>query len=194
MFSKGALKGDLSLKDFFALQSFKRDFAKLNPDYFKPDGSIVFCGPQGCGKTLSAVRYISNIVRAYPKCIVVSNIDLKNIPYLEYKGLKDLSYIPYNGILGTIIFIDEIQTQFSSLESKQVDPSIIAVISQQRKRRLHIVGTSQLFTRIAKPFREQINCVVDCDSVLGCIQRNRIIDFDRCAYDMNGNLTEQDHL
>ena len=171
---------------------YEKNFKNLHPDYFKPDGIIVFTGPQGSGKTLSAVRYVYNLTQMYPKCRVISNLHLNDIPYDPFLGFsKSLKTYPSNGEFGTIMLIDEIQTEFSSLESKNINPSTLAAISQQRKRRLHIVGTAQLWTRISKPFREQTSGAVDCDSILGGkIQRNRIIDFNRCAYDMNGNLTE----
>lgn len=188
-YSRYALKGDLSLKDIFRLWKFQKDFSDLHPDYFKPDGTLVFCGPQGSGKTLSAVKYVKTLTEFYPKAQVVSNMKLSFIDALPYPGLTKLTEMPSNGEFGTIVLIDEIQTEFSSLDSKQVSPSLLAAISQQRKRRFHIVGTSQLFTRISKAFREQISGAVDCSCVLGCIQRNRIIDFARCAYDINGNLT-----
>lgn len=190
-FSYDALKGKLTLKDFFALVRYDRQFFELHPDYFRPYGILIFTGPQGSGKTLSAVRYVSNLVAAYPKSIVVSNLHLNHIPYEPFLGFKKSIQTYKNGEFGMIMLIDEIQTEFSSLESKNVSPSTLAAISQQRKRRIHIVGTSQLWTRIAKPFREQTAGAVDCDSILGGkIQRNRIIDFNRCAYDINGNLTE----
>lgn len=190
MYSRYALKGDLSLRDTIALIRHNREFRKLHPDYFKPDGTIVFCGPQGSGKTLSAVRYVKILTEMYPKAKVISNLRLNFINSLPYTGLTNLKDYPSNGEFGTIVLIDEIQTEFSSLDSKNISPSALAMISQQRKRRYHIVGTSQLFTRISKAYREQISAAIDCDSFFGAIQRNRIIDFKRCAYDINGNLTE----
>lgn len=192
MYDRNALRGDLSVKDIFRLFRYNREFNNLHPHYFKPDGTLVFCGPQGSGKTLSACRYVYNLVQSYPRAIVVSNVHLTDIDYIPFDGLTNtINNAPNNGEFGTIILIDEIQTEFSSLESSKVSPTVLAIISQQRKRRVHIVGTAQLFTRISKAFREQIRGAVDCDAILGgSIQRNRIIDFARCAYDINGNLTE----
>lgn len=201
MYLKDGLRGSFNFFDFFRVWKFNRDFRKSHPDYFVPDGTIVFCGPQGSGKTLSAVRYVKRLLDLYPKCILISNTVIRGYEdrTITFEGLDEetIKQYPDNGEFGTIFFIDEIQIWFSSLESRNVPPSIIAIICQQRKRRVHIVGTSQLFTRIAKPFREQIRCAVDCSNLsigrfitFKCVQDNRIIDFDNCAYDINGELTE----
>lgn len=192
MYCLSALLGDIRLKDLFKLWSYKKNFAKKNPGYFKPDGTIVFCGPQGSGKTLSAVRYVFRLHELYPDAKIVSNISLKGIDTIPFKGLdtESFKYYPDNGIFGLIFLIDEIQIEFNSLESKNISPSEMAVISQQRKRRVHIVGTSQLFTRISKAYREQITAAIDCSCILGSIQKNSVIDFDACAYDIQGNLTK----
>lgn len=192
MYSQDAIKGSFKLRD--ALDKIKYDlaFSKTHPDYFHPDGCIVFTGSQGSGKSLSAVRYIDNLCRMYPKALVVSNCSL-NLPnyhndYLSYEGILKLSLLN-NGEQGIICFIDEIQAEFSNLESKKVSPSVISVISQQRKRRLHVVGTSQILKRIAKPWREQLSCVVDCSSFLNLLQINSIVDFTSISEDSNGNLS-----
>ena len=52
--------------------------------------------------------------------------------------------------------------------------SIITEIAQQRKQRKHIVGTSQVFGRIAKPFREQFKYVVQCKTFFGLFSFNRV--------------------
>lgn len=186
-----SLKGDLRIRDMLAIGRFNKQFKGLHPYYFKPDGIVIFTGPQGSGKTLSAVKYVRNILQAFPNCKVISNIKLTGIDTYEFIGfVESLDKYPSNGEYGVIFLIDEIQTEFSSLESKNISPSELAAISQQRKRRIHIVGTAQLWTRVAKPFREQTCAAIDCDSILGGrIQRNRMIDFNRCAYDLQGNLT-----
>ena len=40
-------------------------FARNNPDYFYPAGIWVFCGPQGSGKTLSAVQCLFKMCEEY---------------------------------------------------------------------------------------------------------------------------------
>ena len=85
-----------------------------------------------------------------------------------------------NGYAGVIYLIDEIHLEFNSLESKKMDSNIFTVVSQQRKQRKHIVGTSQVFSRIAKPFREQFRYAVACRTVLRCIQVNALIDGEKC--------------
>lgn len=188
MYLKSALSGDLSIRDFFRLRKVNREFQKNNPDYFHPDGSICFCGAQGSGKTLSAVRYVNILHKLYPKALIVSNIHLNGIDYIPYTGFTDLTQLN-NGIFGVIALIDEVQTEFSSLDSLKLSPSVINIICQQRKRRFHLVLTSQLFTRIAKAYREQISAAVDCSCLFKTIQRLQVIDFSRCAYDIEGNLT-----
>lgn len=186
-----AFRGSLDLKSFFGLRKYNRDFRKNNPDYFYPDGTILFCGKQGAGKTLSAVRYIDRIASKYPRAIIVSNISLSldsDNELYPYEGLSALSQMD-NGHFGIICLIDEIQTEFSSLESKKVSPSVLAMISQQRKRRCHIVGTTQLFGRVSKPFREQCSAAVDCTSILGgYLQRNHVIDLNSCIENDSGSL------
>lgn len=192
MYCHDALTTKISLRDWWDKVKYDFNFAKNNPDYFSPDGVIVFTGSQGSGKTLSAVRYLDNLCRLYPKAILVSNCMLRLPNYhgelLPYEGIPSLSKLD-NGTFGIICFIDEIQTEFSSLESSKLHPSTISLISMQRKRRLHIVGTSQILKRIAKPWREQLSAVVDCSSLFGAIQINSVVDFTSISEDSDGNLS-----
>lgn len=189
MYCVDALSSKLSLRDLTENLKFRRNFRRSFPNYFSPDGIILFCGAQGGGKTLSAVRYLEHVLRLYPHAQIVSNIDLFiDRPFIPYQGIEHLSSLD-NGVDGIICLIDEIQVEFSSLESRSIHPSTLSLICQQRKRRLHIIGTSQLFSRIAKPWREQVSAVVECKSTLfGLVQLNSVVDFASIAEDKDGNI------
>lgn len=164
------------------LAVFKYKFIKEHPDYFYADGLVLFCGPQGSGKTMSAVNYVYNLMERFPKAILVTNIDLKKYPVdnmrvFRFKNGDDFKKYN-NGEFGVIFLVDEIQLYFNSLESKNINPEVMTQISQQRKQRKHIVGTAQVFGRMAKPLREQFSCVVKCSKILGVVQRCQVVDRD----------------
>lgn len=105
---------------------------------------------------------------------------------IEYDGLDCIKLLQ-NGEQGVLFLIDEIHLEFNSLESKNIPIEIMVEVSQQRKQRKHIVGTSQVFMRLAKPLREQIHFVVLCRNFLHCIQFNKLIKGDNCREE-NGKL------
>lgn len=153
------------IKQVRAILQFNRQQRKLN--LFPYNGIRLYTGTQGSGKTLSAVLYVLDIVRAFPDAHIVTNLKLSREHFggfhvYPFKGIQSFNH--YNGTNGTIFLLDEIHLYFNSLESKGIDLSVFDVISQQRKNRVHIVGTSQLFSRVAKPFREQCREVVFCES------------------------------
>ena len=190
---KDFFNGSLDISDLVKSIKYKREFRKLHPTYFDPDGILVFCGSQGSGKTLSAVQYCQKLAFAYPNMILVTNINLdrskfNNIRIYEYTDLHDLNRYS-NGYDGVCFLIDEIQIEFNSLESKMIDPVVITEISQQRKQRKHIVGTSQVFNRIAKPFREQFKMICMCKCFFGLIQFNKLVNGEDCIVDEAGQVT-----
>lgn len=168
-----------SFLNFFPWFQYKRHFFDDHPDYFAPDGLTVFIGAQGSGKTLSAVNYVYRLMEAYPECLLVSNLSLRDYPLdgkRVFSFINNDDFARYNnGEKGVIFLVDEIQLYLNSLESKNINLDVVAQISQQRKQRKHIVATSQLFGRLAKPLREQFNSIVVCKNILGCIQVNSLI-------------------
>ena len=86
----------VDIDDLAASVKYKRAFRKANPTYFEPDGILVFCGPQGSGKTLSAVRYVLDLLRAFPRAILCSNVRIHGLPesvrYVPYPGVFDATY------------------------------------------------------------------------------------------------------
>lgn len=65
---------------------------------------------------------------------------------------------------------------WNSLESKDIPISEMATFCQMRKNRRVILGTSQVYGRMAKPIREQLQYVIDCRNFLNVLQYNTIID------------------
>lgn len=151
---------------------------------FPVSGVTAFCGVQGSGKTLSAVLYVHKLMSLYPDSICVSNISLNfyNDRVLPYTGVDQMHSIN-NGSRGVIFLLDEIQIEFNSLESKAMNIPIFELVCQQRKQRKHIVGTTQVFGRLAKPFREQFREVILCDNFFGLLFRQRIYSASNVAYD-----------
>lgn len=163
-------------------------FARDNPNYFYPAGIWVFCGPQGSGKTLSAVKCLKQMLEEYPNAMVCSNLEIHGldrevIPFTDYSQLTTLT----NGVEGIIFLLDEIHVLWNSLESKDIPISEMACFCQMRKDRRVIIGTSQVYGRIAKPIREQLQYVIDCHNLFNVIQYNEILDPSDCI-EKNGHL------
>lgn len=219
---KNGLKNSINPNNLFDVLDYKKDFDKQHPYYFNPFGTCIFCGAQGYGKTLSAVQYICNIMKQFPRAILVSNVAIKSYPFnayldgqtvrrfdddsivdterilqeannenyqpycLEYTGLDMLKYV-CNGEYGVIFLIDEIHLELNSLESKNIDIEVMVEISQQRKQRKHIVGTSQIYMRMAKPLREQIHDIIICRCFFNVLQFNKWIAGDT-VIEKNGKI------
>lgn len=164
---------------------FRRE--NFNPDALSVSGLICFCGVQGSGKTLSSVLYLKKLMDFYPKAICVSNISLNfdffdSARVLPYEGVSQMHDIT-NGDNGVIFLLDEIQIEFNSLESKQMNIPIFELVCQQRKQRKHIIGTTQVFARLAKPFREQFKYCVLCDNVWGALFKQSVYSAENVAYE-----------
>lgn len=189
-FDLSMLEGSLNPKHIFEILKYRNKFTREHPDYFDPEGLLVFCGSQGSGKTLSAVQYVKKLCIEYPRAILVTNTKINGLPahtaVVDYEGIESLTKYE-NGEFGVIYFIDEIHLEFNSLESKNVPIEVMVEVSQQRKQRKHIIGTSQVYMRMAKPLREQIKNVVICKNILGCLQINRLINGET-AREVDGEL------
>lgn len=146
MISYTCLNGSKNPLNLFRIRRYRKAFYKAHPTYFAPDGLLMFCGAQGTGKTLSAVSYVRELSWMYPKCKICSNVEIEGLnpmcEVIEYDGLHCLTNIE-NGYDGVVYLIDEIHLEFNSLESKNIPIEVMIEVSQQRKQRKHIVGTSQ---------------------------------------------------
>ena len=197
------------------IQSLADDIrARRNPNFFWPTGTQVYVGRQGSGKTISAVHHIRKLKARYPKAILVSNLQFlewEAVPvsaveeienalalvreqpgrYLLYTGADELARVltqVNNGFYGVIYVIDEIHTYFNALESKDMPMYVFTEISQQRKQRKLIVGTSQLFMRMAKPLREQCDNLIMCNTIMGILTVQKVYDGMTLEQDYDGSL------
>lgn len=149
-----------------------QDYFERCPDSFDTYGVHVFAGEQGSGKSIAAVHFIKMIIERNPLCRVASNInlDFQDSVIHDWTDILQTS----NGTNGQVIFLDEIQNWFSSNESKSFPPEMLTEITQQRKQRKIVVGTSQVFTRISKPIREQITLLYKPMTIAGCLTIVRV--------------------
>lgn len=149
-----------------------KDWFSCNPDSFDTYGVHLFCGEQGSGKTLAAMHFIKLIQERNPCCRICSNIDI-NFQDGKINHWSDILN-NNNGENGQVIFLDEMQNWFSSNESRDFPPEMLTEITQQRKQRKIVVGTSQVFTRVSKPIREQITLLYKPMTIAGCLTVVRV--------------------
>ena len=164
-------------------RQYVKDLFSRDPDSFPHHGLHLFCGEQGAGKTLAMIHFADRLHKQYPACKFNANFD---VSFAE--GIDDIDDIVFksNGTLGMVQMIDEIQTWFNSLESKNFPLEMIQEICQQRKQRKMILGTSQVFTRVAKAIREQTTFIYLPITVFGCLTIVRVC---KPKLDENGTCT-----
>jgi hypothetical protein len=111
--------------------------------------------------------------------------------YIRFSSMDELACVltqVNNGFKGVLYVIDEIHTYLNALDSKNVPMYVFTEISQQRKQRKAIVGTSQLFMRLAKPLREQCDNMIKCRTYFGVFTIQLAYDGETVEQDLNGRL------
>lgn len=149
-----------------------QDYFERDPDGFDTYGVHLFAGEQGSGKSIAAAHFIKMIKERNPCCQISSNIslDFQDGAIHDWTDILQTS----NGAKGQVIFLDEIQNWFSSNESKNFPPEMLTEITQQRKQRKAVIGTSQVFTRISKPIREQVTLLYKPMTIAGALTIVRV--------------------
>jgi len=134
---------------------------------FNEYGLHMICGEQGSGKSSFMIWMLNKWKILYPESKCATNMGYK----YEDDVLGDWQELigRNNGKKGQIEVIDEIQTWFNSNASGNFPPEMLGEISQQRKQRKCIVGTAQVFSRIAKPLREQTHFIYMPMTFCGCL-------------------------
>ena len=146
---------------------------------FREYGITCYSGRQGAGKTISMVAYLTWVKRVYPDCLIFTNFFWAGQDG-EMSSWRDMLDIR-NGTRGVVFAIDEIHSEFSTNAWRDFPDNLLAEVSQQRKQRVKIVCTSQLFLRLVKQLREQCYEVVECRTLLGRLTTN--IAYDALDYE-----------
>ena len=154
------------------------DLIHYDKRLFREYGLRLYCGRQGSGKTIGIVYDLERLRRRYPHCKIYTNFGYKaqTAPLHSLNDLINPDLL--NGTDGVIFAIDEIQNEFSCSTSKDFPESLLSQITQQRKQRICILASSQVFTRISKPLREQSYIIVECKTIFGRYTKLKYIDAD----------------
>lgn len=142
---------------------FKRD--KKRFDLF---GLSIYAGMQGEGKTVSLVEQLEFIRSKYPHVTICTNFGYQrqDFPLKGWDFIVETDFkIAYPD--GIVFAIDEIQNEFNVYETRNFNMDLLWKITQQRKSGVKIYGTSQHFTRVTKPLRQQTFEVIECRTILG---------------------------
>lgn len=163
----------------YVLDRFNRD-----PDQFDPKGIHMFCGEQGCGKTIGCVEMMLRYQKQYPKSKMITNfgVTTEDTELKEWQQL--LTYT--NGKKGVIVGIDEIQNWFMSGVNK-LPEGMLEVATQNRKNCRILCCTAQVFTRVNKGLREQTTLVYNPHTFLKCFT---IVIRRKPVFDSEGNVTD----
>ena len=161
----------------------------INGKIFKPYGLTCFVGRQGGGKTISMVEYLDRMKEFYPDCIVVTNFNYikQDMPFTSWRQFTEVR----NGLNGVIFAIDELQNEYNSNNWKDFPEDLLSVVTMQRKQRIKIIATSQVFTRVVKQLREQCYEVVECKTFLGRWTRQKCYDADDYNYIIDNPTPER---
>lgn len=157
--------------------------SKRTRQIFKPYGFTIFAAPQGGGKTISLVKYLVDLKRKYPKCLIVTNFDC-SIADMRMNGWRDFLDIR-NDTDGVIFAIDEINSEYTSTKWQDFPETILSQICMLRKQKIKVVATSQVYSRVAKQIREQTFSVVVCRTWFGRLTSNK--EYDAAKFATSGD-------
>lgn len=135
----------------------------------------------GSGKTIGIVEQLERIKSTYPECLICTNINYtkQDLPLTSWLQLLYLR----NGNKGVVFVIDKVQN--NGLDWSKFPETLLQVITMQRKQKIKIFVSSQVYKNVVIQLRRQTFDVVECKTFFGrwTIQRcydaeeyNSIID------------------
>jgi len=153
-----------------------------NGNKFDLYGLRLLTGRQGSGKSTVLAYTLDLYRKKYPLAKIYTNFGYKyqNGEFNHWKQLMDSNFL--NGENGVIIGWDEIQNDFSSTDFKNIPDGFLTQITQQRKQKVCILSTSQVYSRVLKALREQAFLIGECRTYFK--RWTRVKYFDAFDYDL----------
>lgn len=155
----------------------------------------------GSGKTLDGTMVIRTIYKKYnglpvwddeekkfvPQHIhIISNVDIKDIPYTKFKTSKQMLNIEQAKTDVTIFFFDEIGAIWNSRNYKgNISTELLKELLQCRKNKVYILGTSQRFRFIDVMLRQITSRLVCVNKTWRILKR---VEYDPFEYENCSNL------
>lgn len=130
---------------------------------FKEYGITLFVNDQGAGKTMAMTEEIERLRVTYPKALIVTNYGYIH-QHKEFNDWNDFFDIR-NGEDGVIFAIDEIQNEFHSNAWKNFPEELLGEITQQRKQKVKIFATVQVWEDVVVQLRRQTLFVAECSTM-----------------------------
>lgn len=122
--------------------------------------------------------------KMYPESKMITNFGVtsENDELKQWQQLLEYT----NGHKGVIVGIDEIQNWFMSGLNK-LPEGMLEVATQNQKNNRILCCTAQVFTRVNKGLREQVNMVYNPHTFLGCFT---VVIRRKPVFDSEGNVTD----
>lgn len=158
--------------DFIRWELYDLLLSIINGRTFNLYGVSCFCGRQGSGKTIGVVEELERIKKIFPECIICTNINYlkQDIPLTSWLQLLELR----NGDKGVVFVIDEVQN--NGLDWTKFPETLLAVITQQRKQKIKIYVTTQVYKNLVIQLRRQCFDVIECKTFLTRWTRHKCFD------------------
>ena len=130
---------------------------------FKEYGVTLYVGEQGSGKSIAVTEELERLRKLYPKALIITNYGYvhQTQEFTDWKDFFDIR----NGEDGVIFAIDEIQNEFNSKAWKEFPEELLSEITQQRKQKVKILATAQVWEDVVVQLRRQTLFVCECSTI-----------------------------
>ena len=151
---------------------------------FDQYGVTLYVGDQGSGKSMAMSEELERLRVSFPKAVIVTNYGYihETQEFTDWNDFFDIR----NGADGVIFAIDEIQNEFNSKAWKNFPEDLLSEITQQRKQKVKILATAQVWEDVVVQLRRQTLFVAECSTLAK--RWTRVRCYKRSDYDRSRDL------